>query len=269
MAVEAFDGIEGERCTVDWERAFNFGDVLVICVPTPEGRYGEADLRAYRDVIDQIGESFFDDKTKVIVQKSTCPPGTAARMISWLESEYSMLHGLDFFYLVNPEFLNSGRPEEDAMNPTKIVVGVGHPSEVALARRIYHKDIDLLHLVSYAEAEFVKYAQNIFHALLISAWNELLMVAERFGEVHGYSVDMGHVARLVALEPGLTSVYRVFGKAWGGACLPKDTRAFQAFARQVGASVPILDGVIHVNEVMRSARGVRTEHWDELFSTED
>jgi len=268
----AFERMSKERCSTSFERAFNFGRILMLCVPTPEGTYGQADLSIYQGVIDQIGEEFRRteyDKTKTIVQKSTCPPGTAARMISRLETEHSLIHGLDFYYLVNPEFLNSGRAEEDAADPVKIVVGIGHSSEPMLARRIYAKMLDRLYLLTYAGAEFTKYCQNIFHALLISAWNELQLVAERYGEIHDEYIYMDRIARLVAMEPGLESIYRLFGKAWGGACLPKDTRAFQTFARDLGASIPILDGVIRVNEVMKNTRGVRTEHWDELFSDSD
>jgi nucleotide sugar dehydrogenase len=252
--------------TTDWHFAYSYGEVLMICVPTASSAYGACDLGIVEGVVDMFAAEYHATgcrQEKALVQKSTCPPGTARLMISRLKQEHSILPE-SYHYLVCPEFLNSGTPIRDAVAPAKVVVGIGSAKHVSVAKSLYGWVGSRLHFAGYEEAEFVKYTNNLFHALLISFWNELDLVAEQFAKVNGQALDMDRIARLTALEPGLESVYRVFGKAWGGACLPKDTRAFRTFANHLGAGTPTVDALISVNEKMRCLRGEQTRHWRDL-----
>ena len=254
--------------TKSWEKAFNHGEVLIICVPTPSGPGGMCNLTIFEEIMETFGNSQQSVyMAKTLVQKSTCPPGTAARAISRLMTSYDLPRE-SFGYMVCPEFLNAGSPLQDAIAPRKVIIGVNPNEDEA-----HNAAIKLFswipphqrHFMSYAEAEFAKYVNNLFHALLISMWNELLLVGQRFTTTKGLpEIDLDKIAKLTALEPGLESIYRVFGKAWGGACLPKDTRAFRAFAGRLGMSTPITNALISVNETMKAEHGERTEHWHEL-----
>lgn len=264
---KAFQGLPAFcETTTDTLYAVDNGDVLMVCVPTPCGKYATCDLSVYEQVIDEIGQVYQCGARdyKVIVQKSTCPPGTASRMVSRLVMDYGLVRE-DFGYVVSPEFLNAGAPVRDAVAPTKVVFGFEDEVEAEKMRKLYHwVNFSKITYTTYGEAEFLKYANNLFHALLISMWNELDGVAKRFESVAGQKVDMNRLAHLAATEPGLESIYRVFGKAWGGACLPKDTKAFRHFADSLGAKTSILDALMAVNERVRDASGEQTAHWDEL-----
>lgn len=96
------------------------------------------------------------------------------------------------------------------------------------------------------------------HAGILSIWNELHMLGEIL------EVDTDWVAKVTTLELGLESTYRVHGMAWGGKCLPKDTMALLEYARASGASMPLLESIITVNDTMARKYGVRTQHWAEL-----
>lgn len=250
--------------TSSWIKAYQHGEILMICVPTPSGPMGACNLSVFEKVIDQFAEMNSDYGYKTLVQKSTCPPGTAMWAISELVDACGISRD-DFGYLVCPEFLNAGAPLQDTVVPRKLIIGFSTPEEASDAGRLYQWiPAYQQHYMSYAEAEFAKYANNLFHALLISMWNELQLVSERCAATKGVTVDMDRIAKLTALEPGLESVYRVFGKAWGGACLPKDTRAFRAFAGELGVTTSITNALINVNETMRAEYGDETRHWDEL-----
>lgn len=253
--------------TQELVQAWNHADVLMLCLPTPSEPYGGCNTSIYECVIDDLAKLHASKSHgyKLVVQKSTLPPGTARRMAVQLHGQPGLNGGSHMGYCVNPEFLNAGSALRGAVAPEKVIVGVSDVEEEALARKLYgwvHPK--RVHVMTYEEAEFAKYANNLFHALLISMWNELQMVADRQSDVSGAPIDMNRIAQLTAQEPGLESVYRVFGKAWGGACLPKDTRAFQAYARQLGFSPPITTALITVNELVRSERGEQTKHWDDL-----
>lgn len=253
--------------TQELVQAWNHGDVLMLCLPTPSEPYGACDARIFEGVIDEIATLHHTRKHeyKLVVQKSTLPPGTARCMSARLHDQYNGNAGSHIGYCVNPEFLNAGSALRGAAAPEKVILGIGDVEEEALARKLYgwvHPK--RIHVMTYEEAEFAKYANNLFHALLISMWNEMQFVADRQAVIAGGPIDMDRIARLTAQEPGLESVYRVFGKAWGGACLPKDTRAFQAYARRLGFSPPITTALITVNELVRSERGEQTKHWDDL-----
>ncbi len=263
------------QATQDLSLAFAHGEALVLCLPTPCSAYGVCDTSIFEDVIDDLAREAAASsriKTlgqKLVVQKSTMPPGTARRMVARLNEGLSAASD-HLVYVVNPEFLNAGTPLQDACSPTKVVLGVDDLEGEAAARKLYHWLPALsIYVLNYEGAEFAKYANNLFHALLISMWNELYLVAEHQAALTKEPIDMDYVARLTAMEPGLESVYRVFGKAWGGACLPKDTRAFLGYAREVGFSPPLTDALIRVNELMRAQYGEQTKHWHELHPVEE
>lgn len=246
--------------------AYEHAQVLLLCLPTPTDSYGRCDTAVYEQVLQRIVDLSLDGEHRLILQKSTLPPGSATHFAR-ITDDCQDLH-----YGVNPEFLNAGAPLHDALYPAKVVVGIDATDEVSLglATELYAwVPQDRLYFVTPTEAEFAKYANNLLHATLISFWNELQDVAAHQAALSDQDINLDHLAHLTAMEPGLESTYRVFGQAWGGACLPKDTRAFMTYARQLGAPARILEAVIAVNERYKATAGVRTEHWNELHSSKE
>jgi len=253
--------------TQDLNYATDFASVWVICVPTPADTSGRCDESIYAEVIDYIGHRIAvegcDDR-KTIVQKSTLPPGAGRRMKRRAVDLGDYLES-DIGYIVNPEFLNAGTPVADAVAPNTVVLGVSDSDEINVARELYQWIPEpRLAFCTYEEAEYAKYANNLFHALLISMWNELFIVSREHQKIIDEDVDMDKVARITSRQRGLESIYRVFGQAWGGACLPKDTQAFRSFARSLGFTPRITDALIQTNIVMHSLFDTRTAHWHEL-----
>src|SRR3989344_2501158 len=94
-----------EKCAGD----VNNADVIFICVPTPRSpKDNSCDITIIEKVLPTIrGE-------KVVVIKSTVPPGTTERF----QKEYPQHK-----FLFNPEFLTESRAWEDMMKPDRQIVG--------------------------------------------------------------------------------------------------------------------------------------------------
>lgn len=276
----AFEGIrltgEDYQTTTDWLTAFKFGEVLVLCLPTPfDDYYKRCDISIVQAACQTIGKSLaeYPIADKVVIQKSTCPPGTAAYCHDLIHRNKGE-NPNPVRYLVCPEFLNAGTPEADALDPDRLIIGHGAKGPVYDNGEQWVFDvtadlfdwIDQRHFfyVSWQTAEFAKYASNAAHALLVSFWNEMELMGKAFREAYGAEVNMDMVAMITSRGRGLESVYRVFGMAWGGACLPKDTAALYHFSVVNGFRPPILGAVIDVNNYMAENFGVRSAHWKEL-----
>lgn len=108
--------------TDDLRSAVINSEMIFLCLPTPQGEDGSADLKYVFSVADEIGKIIKESATKdlkIIVNKSTVPVGTSKAVTKILEK-----YELENFEVVsNPEFLREGYAVEDFMKPDRIVVG--------------------------------------------------------------------------------------------------------------------------------------------------
>ena len=96
----------------------------------------------------------------------------------------------------------------------------------------------------------IKYASNCMLATKISYWNEIFLICKELG------IDSQVVANIAGLDPRIGKYGTVHGKAFGGKCLPKDLKAFVAFAERY-REVKLLKAVDDINEEMKNKYGVR------------
>ena len=160
--------------------------------------------------------------------------------------------GEDFGVCMNPEYLRENRNEEDFKNPWLVTIGELDSKSGEAIEGIYdpHK-CPIIHLPLEA-AEMQKYVHNLFNACKISFFNEMRVVCE------AVNVDADKVFELVvkSAEAQWNPQYgiRDFG-AYGGTCLPKDTTAFMAWAKdELGKSMPLLRAVIRVNDITKERK---------------
>ncbi|HCR36362.1 MAG: UDP-glucose dehydrogenase (Ugd-2) [Candidatus Nomurabacteria bacterium GW2011_GWB1_35_20] len=189
----------------------------------------------------------------IVVIRSTVPPNTIeSTLIPLLEKYSGKKAGKDFGVCMNPEYLRENSNEEDFKNPWIIVIGELDIKSGKVLDEIYGpRDCPIIH-TSIKEAEAQKYIHNLFNACKISFFNEMRMVCEAI------KVDTDKVFELVAqsAEGSWNQKYgiRNFGP-YGGSCLPKDTTAFLAWAKdKLGKSLPLLKAVIRVNEIIKEKR---------------
>jgi UDPglucose 6-dehydrogenase len=102
-------------------------------------------------------------------------------------------------------------------------------------------------------AEFIKCAHNAYNATKISFWNEMWQVAQHL------DVAADEVAQVVAqsAEASWNPLYGIRGgRAFDGACLPKDTRALVGFGESCGVEMPLMTAVCDVNSAMADSESV-------------
>lgn len=206
-----------------------------LCLPTPQGPDGAADLSYVEAAIREISPVLPRDA--VIVNKSTMPVGST-RFVEQL------LGRADVAVVSNPEFLREGSAVADFLNPDRVVIGADDQAAGARVGALF-KNLPAgtpVMVIDPASAETIKYASNAFLATKLSFVNAVAAVCEGVGaDVHDVVLGMGYDRRIghEFLRPG---------PGWGGSCFPKDTRALLHTAEQGGYDFMLLQGVIDVNE---------------------
>jgi UDPglucose 6-dehydrogenase len=230
------------RFTTSFAEAGEFGEVHFLCVGTPEGESGQADLSFVYAAADALAPHLA--LPCLIVGKSTVPVGTARQVMGRVRATAPAGEAVQMAW--NPEFLREGFAVADSLSPDRIVLGVTSGWAEELMRRVYATalaaGIPLL-VMDLETAELVKVAANAFLATKISFINAMAEVCEQVGaDVIPLADALGYDARIGRrfLSPGL---------GFGGGCLPKDIRAFRATASDLGVDsvVGLLTMVDSVN----------------------
>ncbi len=234
--------------TDDPARSANFGEVQFIAVGTPPGEDGSADLSHVLAAARSIGR--YMEASKVIVDKSTVPVGTADKVRSAVREELAR-RGKDLAFTVasNPEFLKEGAAVEDFMRPDRVVLGVDDEWATRVMRTLYapfQRNHERIMVMDVRSAELTKYAANAMLATRISFMNELALLAERLG------ADIEQVRRGIGSDPRIGYHFLYPGCGYGGSCFPKDVQALQRTANEAGMQLEILGATETVNERQKS-----------------
>jgi UDPglucose 6-dehydrogenase len=233
----------------DPKEAAKESDFLFLCVGTPSGAHGEADLQYIFSALDMCMEVLEDGKFRTIVIKSTIPPSTTQERIIPYLVEKGFIPGEDFSVANNPEFLREGKSWEDMMNADRIVCGISDNRSEKMLKNLYAQFDAPFFSVSHNTAEFIKYLSNTMLATMISFANEMSRIADAIGDIQlKDAFNILHLDR--RWHDNTMSSYVYPGVGYGGYCLPKDTKAMAEIAVAKGYQPDILNNVIEVNRDM-------------------
>ena len=237
------------RATTNVERALDGADLSLLCVGTPSTGSGATnlahllraatDIRAAMDWVQPPASGHHS-----VVVRSTVPPGTVRRQVAPIFEEPP--EGWRVGTAMCPEFLREGSGLKDFYDPPFVVVGTADPTTAETVASLFSFAPTGVQTVSVETAEAVKYACNAFHATKVTFANEMARVFAWSG------VDSREVMELFCQDHKLNISPRYLrpGFAFGGSCLPKDLRALQHLARSNDVDVPLLDGVVHSNDLV-------------------
>ena len=249
------DGLQSGRLSfvVGSANAARNCDIAFLCVPTPQGDDGSADLSYVQRAAEEIAVDLPFEA--IVVNKSTVPVGSTKVVEIALKRP-------DVKVVSNPEFLREGSAVQDFLKPDRVVVGSDDQAAAMKVASLYDGLSTRVIITDPASAETIKYAANAFLATKLSFINAVAAICEGVGaDINDVVVGMGSDKRIGEnfLRPG---------PGWGGSCFPKDSRALIKIAEDANYSFDLLKGVITVNDqqfervvqkVVRSVQGEPAE----------
>ncbi len=234
--------------TTDLPAAVRASRFVFIAVGTPQGRGGATDLSYVMTVARQVAPHLTG--YKVIVQKSTVPPGTGRKVHEVISRNLRRGSKARFDVVSNPEFLREGAAVDTFMHTDRIVIGSDSPRALRAVAELY-RPLYLIEtpmvLAGLETSELIKYASNCALATKISFINEMARVCESIGP----QVDVNVVAKAVGLDKRIGSKFLHAGPGFGGSCFPKDCASLVHFSRGFGAPTPLVRAVLQVNHDQR------------------
>ena len=239
--------------STDIAAAVEHGEIQFIAVGTPPDEDGSADLQYVIAAARNIGK--YMNSSKVIVDKSTVPVGTAEKVTEAITQELKK-RNLDPAWcsvVSNPEFLKEGAAVEDFMRPDRIVIGTNHDASglraKELMRKLYapfNRHHERTYYMDVKSAELTKYAANAMLATRISFMNELANLADAVG------ADIEAVRQGIGSDSRIGYGFLYAGTGYGGSCFPKDVSALSKTALQHGRDLKILEAVEAVNRQQKT-----------------
>lgn len=232
------EGVASERLSFhsDNVEAVRDAAVVFLCVPTPQGIDGRADMSYVDSVSREIGP--FLAPGSIVVNKSTVPVGSASVVQAAIGRN-------DVAVASNPEFLREGSAVRDFLHPDRIVIGADEEDIAARVAQLFLRTRAPVILTDPATAETIKYASNAFLATKLSFVNAVAALCEALG------ADAPTVMAGMGLDARIGGSYMEPGPGWGGSCLPKDTAALVRIADDAGYDFALLKGTIAANEEQR------------------
>jgi len=223
--------------------------VVFLCLPTPPGEDGSADLKYVLQVADDVGKILARNPGagyKVIVDKSTVPVGTSGKVDAAIRRHADAK--IEYDVVSNPEFLREGYAVEDFLRPERVVIGSRSEQAISILQDLYEPFIPAgnpVIVMDEKSSEVTKYAANAFLAMKISYMNDLANFCEAVG------ADIDKVRQGIGSDSRIGSKFLFPGLGYGGSCLPKDVKALLRSAQDAGSPLAILQTVEEINQEQR------------------
>ncbi len=238
--------------TTQLDKAFLQSDVLFLALPTPPQEDGSADLSYVLSVVENLASLFQEhpDAYRILVNKSTVPVGTGARVKAALLE--AGVRQEQFDVVSNPEFLREGMAVTDFMKPERVVIGAESERAAREMRKLYEPFVrqgNPILVMDVRSAEMTKYAANAFLATKITFMNEVANLCDLVG------ANVDNVRRGIGTDSRIGNQFLYPGIGFGGSCFPKDVNALLRTSRANGYPFELLDSVLKVNDKQRVRLG--------------
>jgi UDPglucose 6-dehydrogenase len=202
--------------TTSYPEALEDAEFIFICVGTPSGVDGEADLQYVRMAAESVAQNMHHPM--IVINKSTVPVGTG----DWVADiiRHSQPQPVEFAVVSCPEFTREGSALYDFMNPDRVVIG---SRDRAAAEKVAHLHLPLrtrIVMTDLRTAEMIKYASNAFLATKISFINQIALICEKLG------ADVEEVAQGMGFDKRIGPHFLSAGLGYGGSCFVGEETVF-------------------------------------------
>ena len=224
-------------------------EIIFVCLPTPMKNNGECFTGIVEEEIKKINQISSASDEKIVVIKSTVPPGTSSNIGK---------KNTNINVIFNPEFLTEKNYIEDFQNQEKVIIG-GIDKNNKLEKLYKHVFPNIRVLkCSQEEAEMVKYIVNTFLAMKVSYANELKILCDKL------KINYDTVSQIAQFDKRVGySHWKVPGPdgkmGFGGSCFPKDINALICIAKQNNIKLDLLTAAWKLNLKVRPE-----EDWKKL-----
>jgi len=222
-------------------------DIAFVCVGTPSGVDGAHDMSFIAQVTRSIVAALKPDRNTplTLAYRSTMRPGSIDEIIEPIfRARFGDRTESVVELVYNPEFLREATAIEDYFNPPKVVLGTrnGAPSQNMTK---LHAGIDapIFH-IGFREAEITKFVDNTWHAVKVAFANEIGRVCQKLD----ISARQVHEIFKADTKLNISAYYTQPGGPFGGSCLPKDVRALQHIAGEIGAQTHMVNALLVSND---------------------
>lgn len=227
--------------TTSYEEALADAEFVFICVGTPSGVDGEADLKYVRAAAETIAKMM--THPLIVINKSTVPVGTGDFVADIIRN--TQPKPIKFSVVSCPEFLREGAAVQDFMFPDRTVLGSDDEDASQAVAQLYLPLRAPIMMTDLRTAEMIKYASNAFLATRISFINEISIICEKLG------ADVIEVARGMGFDKRIGHHFLQAGIGYGGSCFPKDVKALAYMAQTHGMHPQLLNAVMDINDFQR------------------
>jgi UDPglucose 6-dehydrogenase len=232
----------GRLCfTTSYEDALRDAEFVFICVGTPSGEGGEAEMKYVAAAARSIAESI--SGPIIVINKSTVPVGTGD-WVGDIISQY-LPEPVDFSVVSCPEFLREGYAISDFMKPHRTVLGSMDRDAADKVAQLHLPLRAPIVITDLRTAEMIKYASNAFLATKISFINEIANICEALG------ADVTEVAAGMGFDDRIGPRFLRAGLGYGGSCFPKDVEDLTFMANEMDVQPRILNAVTATNQERR------------------
>ena len=212
--------------------------IIFLAVNTPSSETGEFNLEYLKTAAKEVAQAIKDSaEFKIIVNKSTVPPGTA-ELIKNIISQY--VDKNNFAVVSNPEYLKEGKAVDDFESPDRIVIGSDNEEAKNILANLYEpfsiKKQKLI-FMSPIEAELTKLFSNTFLANKVALINECAEVCSAF------NADVMNIRNGICSDRRIGWEFMYPSPGYGGSCFPKDIRGLIFAVNQKNLKPKIISSV--------------------------
>ena len=219
--------------TTDNRKVIRESDIIFTLVQTPSLEDGSYDVSAVWKVVEDIKQemSSIANYPKSFVVGCTTNPGDCDQF------KDALPESVDVYY--NPEFIAQGSIVDDLRHADMVLLG-GEGEHSGALEMLYYQiqngfKVANVSTMSAKAAELTKIAINCYLTTKITYANQVGQVMIR----DGMENEITKVLKAIGSDSRIGTKYLNYGFGFGGPCLPRDNRAFAAYASKTGVETPL------------------------------
>jgi UDPglucose 6-dehydrogenase len=237
------------RATLNHSEAIEKTDITFILVATPSNPDGSFSNRFIESTLKSLATAFGKSKKKyhIFVISSTIMPGSInASFIPIIEKYSGRKIDTDFGVCYNPDFVALGNVIKGFLQPDIVIIGESNHEVGARLEAVHNvlcENKPVLKHMSLISAEIAKVCLNAYITLKISFANSVANLCEKVP-----FADVDAITTAIGADKRISPYYFKGGLSFGGACFPRDTRAFITFFERQGVPADLILAVEQINQ---------------------